>query len=187
MTISYHYVSSLRVASKEDYLLIIVSTKETIENVIHCLTILHHMVRDTLENFNEAVEKQRAQEITQYLQNIWPTVSGSDSPSMNSTFVGFADVVHNWVKASTTGNIGKYNSGLLIKHASYCLHEALLDTWAHHCSHTCIHFTSVLSYGYVWITSSDSMSYGSKLELMAAGDWAAIPSFYQEVCTKQTQ
>ncbi|KAG1903742.1 uncharacterized protein F5891DRAFT_977312 [Suillus fuscotomentosus] len=38
--------------------------EETIQNVIHCLTVLHYMVRSTLENFNKVVEEQRIQEIT---------------------------------------------------------------------------------------------------------------------------
>jgi hypothetical protein len=45
------------------------------------------MVRNTLENPEEAAEKQRAEEIIQYLKNTCPTVSGSDSPVLDRAFV----------------------------------------------------------------------------------------------------
>ncbi|KAG2078616.1 hypothetical protein BDR04DRAFT_1138200 [Suillus decipiens] len=61
--------------------------KETIQNIILSNPILHHMARNTLENPNKAAEEQRVQEIIQHMTNTCPTVSGSDSPAIDSTFV----------------------------------------------------------------------------------------------------
>jgi hypothetical protein len=61
--------------------------KETIQVVMLSHPILHHMARNTLENPDEAAEKQRVKEIIEYLKNTCPTVSGSDSPAIDSTFV----------------------------------------------------------------------------------------------------
>ncbi|KAG2365756.1 hypothetical protein BDR07DRAFT_1458961 [Suillus spraguei] len=61
--------------------------RDTIQNAIRYLPILQHMARNTLENPDEIAVRQRAEDIIQYLQNTCPTVSGSDSPAMRSTFV----------------------------------------------------------------------------------------------------
>jgi len=61
--------------------------RETVHSAILDLPILHHMAKNTLENPDEVAVKQRAQEITQHLQNTPPTFSGSDSPMMHSAFI----------------------------------------------------------------------------------------------------
>ena len=65
---------------------------ETLQNFIRleCPVILQYMARDTLGDeklFDTAVETKRVHDIIHYLRNTCPTVSGSDSPAMESTFV----------------------------------------------------------------------------------------------------
>jgi len=56
-----------------------------------CPVAVQYMARHTLGHekllFDTAIEKQRVDDIIRYLQNFCPTVSGSDSPAMDSTFV----------------------------------------------------------------------------------------------------
>jgi hypothetical protein len=64
--------------------------EETFRNVIQCPVVMLYMARITLEYSDpsdEVAEKQRVEEIILYLQNVCPTISGSDSPTMDSTFV----------------------------------------------------------------------------------------------------
>jgi hypothetical protein len=63
--------------------------EEAFHNIVQCPLIMLYMARNTLKHgpFPNEVEKQRVKEIMQYLQNVCPTVSGSDSPAMESTFV----------------------------------------------------------------------------------------------------
>jgi len=66
--------------------------EEVLQNIIQSPLVMVYMARNTLkydsEQFpNEDAEKQRIQQIIHYLQNICPTVSGSDSPRMDSAFV----------------------------------------------------------------------------------------------------
>ncbi|KAG1795545.1 hypothetical protein EV424DRAFT_1547508 [Suillus variegatus] len=95
--------------------------EETIQNVIHCPTVLHYMVRSTLQNLDEVAEKQRAQEITQYLQTTRPTVSGSDSPAMNSTFVD--------VRAYTACQGGKDSRSRRLARKHIYIQKRLVDDW----------------------------------------------------------
>jgi hypothetical protein len=66
--------------------------EDAIQDAILCPLVLHYMARTAFGLGNapyidEVVEKQRVQEIIQYLQNSCPIFSGSDSPALNSTFV----------------------------------------------------------------------------------------------------
>lgn len=66
--------------------------EETLQNVIRCPLILHYMAKTLNTTVNgschiEVADERRIQEITEYLQNDCPTVSGSDSPTMDLTFV----------------------------------------------------------------------------------------------------
>lgn len=93
--------------------------KETVQNVMLFHPILRHMARNTLENPDEAAEKQRVQEIIEYLSNTCPTVSGSDSPAMDSTFVD--------VRAYTS--CGKDPKGRKIARKHIYIQKRLLDEW----------------------------------------------------------
>ncbi|KAG2116626.1 uncharacterized protein F5147DRAFT_649088 [Suillus discolor] len=95
--------------------------EETIQNVIHCPTVLHYMVRSTLKNFNEVVEEQRVQDITKYLQTTCPTVSGSDSPAMNSTFVD--------VRAYSACQGGKDPKSRKLARKHIYIQKRLVDDW----------------------------------------------------------
>jgi hypothetical protein len=63
--------------------------EEALHNIVQCPLIMLYMARNTLKHgtFPKEVGNQRVKEIMQYLQNVCPTVSGSDSPAMESTFV----------------------------------------------------------------------------------------------------
>ena len=59
--------------------------EQTVQNIVQSLLILHYLAETTLANTpfpDEAAKNQRVQEIIQYLQNNYPTFSGSDSPSL---------------------------------------------------------------------------------------------------------
>ncbi|KAG2343857.1 hypothetical protein BDR05DRAFT_962485 [Suillus weaverae] len=93
--------------------------KETIQNVVLSHPILRHMARNTLENPDEAAEKQRAQEIIKYLENSCPAVSGSDSPALDSTFVD--------VRAYT--GCGKDPKSRKIARKHIYIQKCLVDEW----------------------------------------------------------
>ncbi|OAX38413.1 hypothetical protein K503DRAFT_770535 [Rhizopogon vinicolor AM-OR11-026] len=67
--------------------------EETLENVIQSSLVLRCMAKHTLvneshtESPNNAAENQMVQQITRYLRNNFPTVSGSNSPAMDSVIV----------------------------------------------------------------------------------------------------
>jgi len=61
-------------------------TQDALRDIIKCSLILDYMAKTTLAHADEDAVKQRVQEIIQYLQNHAPTVSGSDSPAMDSSF-----------------------------------------------------------------------------------------------------
>jgi hypothetical protein len=62
--------------------------QDTLQDIIKCPLILHYMVKNTFPRpTDEVAEEQRVQEIIQYLHNSCPTVSGSDSPTMDSSLV----------------------------------------------------------------------------------------------------
>jgi hypothetical protein len=58
--------------------------EETLQNVQHCPPVLDYMAQNILANKSYPTKQQ---EIIQYLQNSCPTISVSDSPAMDSTFV----------------------------------------------------------------------------------------------------
>jgi hypothetical protein len=61
-----------------------------LQDVIKCQLILNYMAKTTLANgpwSDKVAEARRAQEIIEYLQNNCPTVSGSDSPALDSSLV----------------------------------------------------------------------------------------------------
>ncbi|KAG1873786.1 hypothetical protein F4604DRAFT_755330 [Suillus subluteus] len=93
--------------------------KETVQNVVLSHPILHHMARNTLENPGEAAENERAEEIVEYLKNTCPTVSGSDSPAMDSTFVD--------VRAYT--GCGKDPKSKNITRKHIYIQKRLVDEW----------------------------------------------------------
>ena len=68
--------------------------EEVLQNIIQSPLVMLYMARNTLKydsewqsSPNEDAEKQRIKEIIHYLQTVCPTVSGSDSPRMDSAFV----------------------------------------------------------------------------------------------------
>ncbi|OAX33644.1 hypothetical protein K503DRAFT_775402 [Rhizopogon vinicolor AM-OR11-026] len=64
--------------------------QETLQNVIHCPIVSIYMANSILQNEqypDEVAEKQRVEQIIHYLHNNCPTISGSDSPAMDSTFI----------------------------------------------------------------------------------------------------
>ncbi|KAG1857700.1 hypothetical protein DFJ58DRAFT_913424 [Suillus subalutaceus] len=93
--------------------------RETVQNVVLSHPILHHMARNTLENPDEAAEKQRVEEIIEYLKNTCPTISGSDSPATNSTFVD--------VRAYT--GCGKDMKSRKIARKYIYIQKRLIDEW----------------------------------------------------------
>lgn len=95
--------------------------EETIQNVIHCPVVLHHMARSTLDTLDEVVEKQRVQEIIQYMQNTCPTFSGSDSPALDSTFVD--------VRAYSGCHGGKDPKSRKIARKHIYIQKCLVDEW----------------------------------------------------------
>jgi hypothetical protein len=68
---------------------------------------------------DEVVEKGRIQEIIQYLQTNHPTVSGSDSPSMNLTLVD--------TRAYSGCGNGRKSRKFARKHVY--IQKSLVDTW----------------------------------------------------------
>lgn len=64
--------------------------EETLQNVLQSQLVMLYMARKTLEHKpspDVVRENQRVTEITRYLQNVCPTISGSNSPTMDSIFV----------------------------------------------------------------------------------------------------
>ncbi|OJA12466.1 hypothetical protein AZE42_10510 [Rhizopogon vesiculosus] len=63
--------------------------QEILQNVIHCPIVSVYTASSILQNEqpDELAEKQRVEQIVHYLYDNCPTISGSDSPAMDSTFV----------------------------------------------------------------------------------------------------
>ncbi|KAG2342613.1 hypothetical protein BDR05DRAFT_334525 [Suillus weaverae] len=95
--------------------------EETIQNVVLCPVVLHHMARSTLETLDEVTEKQRVQEIIQYMRNTCPTFSGSDSPAIDSTFVD--------VRAYSGCHGGKDPKSRKIARKHIYIQKRLVDDW----------------------------------------------------------
>jgi hypothetical protein len=79
------------------------------------------MARSTLDTLDEVVEKQRVQEIIQYMQNTCPTFSGSDSPALDSTFVD--------VRAYSGCHGGKDPKSRKIARKHIYIQKCLVDEW----------------------------------------------------------
>jgi hypothetical protein len=97
--------------------------RDALQDVIRCPLILHYMAKGTFANEShpdEDAEKQRVQEIIQYLQNNSPTVSGSDSPAMDSSLVETR-------MYSGCGNDHTKNGKIVRQHVY--IQKSLVDAW----------------------------------------------------------
>ncbi|KAG1873789.1 hypothetical protein F4604DRAFT_1681007 [Suillus subluteus] len=86
--------------------------EETIQNVIHCPVVLHHMVRSTLKNPDEVAEKHRFLAVTP-LQWIRHLLIGKDPKSRKISRKHIyiqKCLVNDWVKASTESTFEWYPS-----------------------------------------------------------------------------
>jgi hypothetical protein len=95
--------------------------KETLQHVIDSTLVLRYMAKNQTGSFpSEAEEQRRVQDIIQYLKSNCPTVSGSDSPAMNSM---------NLVNTRAYSGCGKdrKNGKLARKHVY--IQKSLIDGW----------------------------------------------------------
>jgi hypothetical protein len=95
---------------------------KTRQHIIESPLVLGYMAKVTLQNeprHDEVVEKGRIQEIIQYLQTNHPTVSGSDSPSMNLTLVD--------TRAYSGCGNGRKSRKFARKHVY--IQKSLVNTW----------------------------------------------------------
>jgi hypothetical protein len=80
------------------------------------------MAKSTLKNPDrQVVKEQRVQEIIQYIRNTCPTVSGSDSPVVNSIFVD--------VRAYSGCHSGKDPKSRKIARKHIYIQKRLVDDW----------------------------------------------------------
>jgi hypothetical protein len=95
---------------------------ETRQHIIESPLVLGYIAKVTLQNelrHDEVVEKRRIQEIIQYLQINHPTVSSSDSPSMNFILVD--------TRAYSGCSKGRKSRKLARKHVY--IQKSLVNNW----------------------------------------------------------
>ena len=145
--------------------------EETIQNVVQCPLVMLYMARNTLNHnpFSDAVpKKQRVMDIAQYLQNVCPTISGSNSPTMESTFVEMR------AYSSCASGEGRMKRKAAPKHVY--IQQRLADAWMQA-------YSTDLSYakweGKFLQVTSPSTIYGCSLMTL---DLCSLLTFFVKLC-----
>jgi hypothetical protein len=97
--------------------------KETLQHVKKSPLILDYMANDTLQNepqSDEAAERRRVREIIQFLRTNPPTVSGSDSPTMDSARL---------VETRAYSGCGGYRKDRKLARKHIYIQKPLVDAW----------------------------------------------------------
>lgn len=99
--------------------------REVLQDIIECPLIMDYMAKTTLACPNNDTEKQRVQEIIQYLRTNSPTISGSNSPVMDLSFVE----IRMYSGCGKTPNLKNRKTGRQHIYIQRCLIHAWFNTY----------------------------------------------------------